>query len=249
MPGLGVVVCTGRSSVAQRVRGLRLGADDWITKPCHPEEVIARVESVVRRRKHAAGRVDDGPVTAGDLEIRADQFQAFAGGRSVDLTRREFEVLQLLAARRGQGAPARGDLPARVGLRDGPRRPLGRRLHPQGAPEARGSVAASGATSTLTSGSATGSTRRRMGPRSVRPRGRGGARRRGGVSDASPAAGAAPRSRQSGGSSPRSSSRARACPSDGGRVGPCASDATTLTSPSSISSERGILGVVRRAPR
>src|SRR5918997_7197691 len=38
MPGLGVVVCTGRSTVAQRVRGLRLGADDWVTKPCHPEE-------------------------------------------------------------------------------------------------------------------------------------------------------------------------------------------------------------------
>src|SRR3712207_6957602 len=43
LPGLGVVVCTGRSTVAQRVRGLRLGADDWITKPCHPEAVIARV--------------------------------------------------------------------------------------------------------------------------------------------------------------------------------------------------------------
>src|SRR4051812_3937250 len=47
LPGLGVVVCTGQSSVAQRVRGLRLGADDWVTKPCHPEEVIARVEAVV----------------------------------------------------------------------------------------------------------------------------------------------------------------------------------------------------------
>ena len=46
LPGLGVVVCTGRSSVAQRVRGLRMGADDWVTKPCHPEELIARVEAV-----------------------------------------------------------------------------------------------------------------------------------------------------------------------------------------------------------
>src|SRR3712207_2091088 len=53
LPGLGIVVCTGRSSVAQRVRGLRLGADDWVTKPCHPEEVIARVEVVVRRRRRA----------------------------------------------------------------------------------------------------------------------------------------------------------------------------------------------------
>src|SRR5919109_4943182 len=49
LPGMGVVVCTGRSTVAQRVRGLRMGADDWITKPCHPEEVLARVGAVVRR--------------------------------------------------------------------------------------------------------------------------------------------------------------------------------------------------------
>ncbi|MEA2350525.1 MAG: hypothetical protein QOG86_1466, partial [Thermoleophilaceae bacterium] len=53
IPGLGLVVCTERSTVAQRVRGLRLGADDWISKPCHPEEVIARVEAVVRRRKRS----------------------------------------------------------------------------------------------------------------------------------------------------------------------------------------------------
>ena len=61
LPGMGVIVCTGRSSVAQRVRGLRLGADDWLTKPCHPEELIARVEAVARRRKRAAVRIDAGP--------------------------------------------------------------------------------------------------------------------------------------------------------------------------------------------
>ncbi len=102
MPGLGVVVCTGRSTVAQRVRGLRMGADDWVTKPCHPEEVLARVEAVVRRRKQATSRIDEGPMAAGELEIRADQFQAFAGGRSADLTRREFEVLQLIAHAEGR---------------------------------------------------------------------------------------------------------------------------------------------------
>jgi DNA-binding response OmpR family regulator len=102
LPGLGLVVCTGRSTVAQRVRGLRLGADDWVSKPCHPEEVLARVEAVVRRRKRASQRVDTGPLVAGELEIRADQFQAFVGTTSVDLTRREFEVLQLLAQAKGK---------------------------------------------------------------------------------------------------------------------------------------------------
>ena len=102
VPGLGIVVCTEQSTVAQRVRGLRLGADDWITKPCHPEEVIARVEAVVRRRKRASGRNEQRPVIAGELEIRVDQFQAFVGGQTVDLTRREFELLHLLAEARGQ---------------------------------------------------------------------------------------------------------------------------------------------------
>jgi DNA-binding response OmpR family regulator len=102
LPGLGVVVCTGRSSVAQRVRGLRLGADDWVTKPCHPEELIARVEAVMRRRKRAEPRVEDAPVVVGEVEIRADQFQAFVGGASADLTRREFELIQLLAGAEGQ---------------------------------------------------------------------------------------------------------------------------------------------------
>src|SRR5687768_6566061 len=102
LPGMAVIVLTGQSSVAQRVRGLRLGADDWVTKPCHPEEVLARVEAVVRRRKRASARVDSGPLVAGELEIRADQSQAFARSTSVDLTRREFEVLQLLAQAKGK---------------------------------------------------------------------------------------------------------------------------------------------------
>jgi DNA-binding response OmpR family regulator len=102
LPDLGIVVCTGPSTVAQRVRGLRLGADDWITKPCHPEEVIARVQSVVRRRRRPSGRAETNPVTAGEVEIRSDRFQAFVGAASLDLTRREFELIELLAAAEGR---------------------------------------------------------------------------------------------------------------------------------------------------
>jgi DNA-binding response OmpR family regulator len=114
LPQLAVVVCTGRSSVAQRVRGLRLGADDWVTKPCHPEELIARVEAVVRRHERLAATGDQAaPVVTGELEIRTDQFQAFVQGASVDLTRREFEVLELLAGAAGQ-VLERGDIYERV---------------------------------------------------------------------------------------------------------------------------------------
>jgi DNA-binding response OmpR family regulator len=102
LPALPVVVCTGQSTVAQRVRGLRLGADDWLTKPCHPEELIARVEAVARRRRLSEATVVAEAVVAGEIEIRADQFQAFAHGQSIDLTRREFELIQLLAAAGGR---------------------------------------------------------------------------------------------------------------------------------------------------
>jgi DNA-binding response OmpR family regulator len=102
LPELGIVVCTGPSTVAQRVRGLRLGADDWITKPCHPEEVIARVQSVVRRRRRSASRAETAPILAGEVEIRSDRFQAFVGQGSIDLTRREFELIELLASAEGR---------------------------------------------------------------------------------------------------------------------------------------------------
>jgi len=102
VPGLGILVCTSQSTVAQRVRGLRLGADDWIAKPCHPEEVMARIEAVVRRRKRAQVRLGSWPVLHAELEIRSDQYQAFVGDQSVGLTRREFELLALLAEVPGQ---------------------------------------------------------------------------------------------------------------------------------------------------
>jgi two-component system response regulator RegX3 len=102
LPDLGLVVCTGRSTVAQRVRGLRLGVDDWITKPSHPEEAIARIEAVIRRHRRGRHRSESSPLLAGELEIRPDRFQAFVAGDGLDLTRREFELLHLLAGTQGQ---------------------------------------------------------------------------------------------------------------------------------------------------
>jgi len=102
LPSLPIVVCTGQSTVAQRVRGLRLGADDWVTKPCHPEELIARIETVARRRRHADAPEAGDRVMTGEIEVRPDQFQAFAHGRSIDLTRREFELIALLSGADGR---------------------------------------------------------------------------------------------------------------------------------------------------
>jgi DNA-binding response OmpR family regulator len=101
LPALPVVVCTGQSTVSQRVRGLRMGADDWVTKPCHPEELIARLEAVARRRRQGEALGTD-TMLAGEIEVRPDQFQVFAHGRSIDLTRREFELIQLLSGAEGR---------------------------------------------------------------------------------------------------------------------------------------------------
>jgi DNA-binding response OmpR family regulator len=97
LPGLAVIVCTGPSSVAQRVRGLRLGADAWITKPCHPEELICVIEATLRRHRRAELAGLDAPTTVGELTIRLDLHQAYVGADSVELTAREFEILHLLA--------------------------------------------------------------------------------------------------------------------------------------------------------
>jgi DNA-binding response OmpR family regulator len=94
---LGVLVCTRPAALAERVRGLRLGADDWVTKPCHPEEVVARLEAVVRRRRPLAARGGCGPLVVGEIEIHPARFQAYVDGVSAALTRREFELVQLLA--------------------------------------------------------------------------------------------------------------------------------------------------------
>ncbi len=102
LPNLGLVVCTQGATMAQRIRGLRLGADDWIAKPAHPEEVIARLDAVIRRRRRSETPADKGPLVAGEMEIRGDQFEAFVAGRAIGLTRREFELLSILAQASGR---------------------------------------------------------------------------------------------------------------------------------------------------
>jgi DNA-binding response OmpR family regulator len=97
MPGLAVIVCTGPSSVAQRVRGLRLGADAWVTKPCHPEELICVIEAAARRHRRVEMPAIESAQIFGELIVRPDLYQAYVGEASLELTAREFEILQLLS--------------------------------------------------------------------------------------------------------------------------------------------------------
>jgi DNA-binding response OmpR family regulator len=97
LPGMAVIVCSGPSSVAQRVRGLRSGADAWITKPCHPEELLSVIEAATRRRRHHEVPNLLETTEAGEITIRPDLYQAYLGTRSLELTAREFEILNLLS--------------------------------------------------------------------------------------------------------------------------------------------------------
>ncbi len=96
LPSLVLVICTGPSSVAQRVRGLRIGADAWITKPCHAGELIAVVQAAVRRQRRSELPLMEQSSEVGELTIRPDRHQAYVDDVSVELTAREFEILYLL---------------------------------------------------------------------------------------------------------------------------------------------------------
>ncbi len=102
LPGLALLVCGPPAPVADRVRALRSGADDWITKPCHPEELVARIEAVLRRRRAGELPVEEAALYAGELSIRPDRFDVYADGRPAALSRKEYELLYQLAAADGR---------------------------------------------------------------------------------------------------------------------------------------------------
>jgi DNA-binding response OmpR family regulator len=102
IPYFGTLICTAEGSPQQRVHSLLTGVDDWVVKPCDPEEVVARVLAVVRGYRLRSVVEDLDPLRGGELELRPDLFQAFAAGRSAGLTRREFEVLLQLALHKGE---------------------------------------------------------------------------------------------------------------------------------------------------
>jgi DNA-binding response OmpR family regulator len=102
LPGLALLVVSGPTGVAERVRGLRGGADDWITKPCHPEELVARIQAVLRRRRAGELPAEEDTVAAGEITIRPDRFDAFVGDRPAALSRKEFELLHQLATADGR---------------------------------------------------------------------------------------------------------------------------------------------------
>jgi DNA-binding response OmpR family regulator len=97
---LSVVVLTARGDERSVVRGLRLGADDYLVKPVRLTELLARIEAVTRRTA-AQAPLAPRTVRVGDVEIALDARQVRVGGTQVELTAKEFDVLAVLARRAG----------------------------------------------------------------------------------------------------------------------------------------------------
>ena len=93
-----ILCLTARDAILDRVKGLDLGADDYLVKPFNWEELVARVRSMVRR-----GHGKKSPViTVGDLEIDTARKAARRGGHQIELSAREYALLEYLAHRQGQ---------------------------------------------------------------------------------------------------------------------------------------------------
>ena len=94
-----IIMLTARSAEVDRVVGLEIGADDYVTKPFGLRELLARIRVQLRRRDPKAD--SDGVLCFGDVEIDFDRHEATRAGRRIELTGKEFDVLRLLARHRG----------------------------------------------------------------------------------------------------------------------------------------------------
>ncbi|MFD7713638.1 response regulator transcription factor [Streptomyces sp. NPDC059785] len=97
---LSVVVLTARGDERSVVRGLRLGADDYLVKPIRLAELLARIDAVTRRSA-ARGTPSARTVRAGDVEVDLQARRVRVGGAEVELTTKEFDILAVLAGRAG----------------------------------------------------------------------------------------------------------------------------------------------------
>jgi DNA-binding response OmpR family regulator len=102
MTDVPIVMVTAKSNETDKLRGFRLGVDDYVTKPFSFAELVARVQAVLARTR--SSRKDSGYVIYGDVKLDMGKYQAFIDERNVELTPTEFRLLEALVRRRGQVA-------------------------------------------------------------------------------------------------------------------------------------------------
>jgi len=92
-----IIMLTARSEEADRILGLDLGADDYVTKPFSVRELLARIRAMLRRAKPQASAPD--VLSVGDVHIDFRRYEARRGAQPIEMTRKEFGILRFLAAR------------------------------------------------------------------------------------------------------------------------------------------------------
>jgi DNA-binding response OmpR family regulator len=104
-PSLPIIMLTAKDDIVDKVLGLEMGADDYMTKPFSLRELEARVKSVLRRVRAKSAEAEDAdpaPILRGDLRIDPARREVTIGGRAIDLTPKEFELLTLFATHPGR---------------------------------------------------------------------------------------------------------------------------------------------------
>lgn len=96
-----IIMLTARESEVDKVLGLELGADDYVTKPYSARELTARVKALLRRSamnsESSSAQDDAGIITSGDVTINVDRYEVRKNGKTLEITLREFELLKFLA--------------------------------------------------------------------------------------------------------------------------------------------------------
>lgn len=93
-----ILVLSGLSAIEDKIKGLGLGADDYITKPFHKDELVARIHAIVRRSKGHAQSI----IQVGDLIVNVETKTVEVNGHPVHLTGKEYQMMELLALRQGR---------------------------------------------------------------------------------------------------------------------------------------------------
>lgn len=95
-----IIMLTARAEEVDRVVGLEIGADDYVTKPFSIRELMARIRA--RLRRHAGSEESESKLKFADVDVDFDKQEALRGGKRIEMTGKEFDVLRLLARHRGE---------------------------------------------------------------------------------------------------------------------------------------------------
>lgn len=98
--GIAIIMLTAKAEEIDKIIGLELGADDYLTKPFSPRELLARIKAVLRRSRKE--NMPEGEITLGKLKLNFTRYEAYLNGEKLELTPKEFELLKLFVTNVGR---------------------------------------------------------------------------------------------------------------------------------------------------